>query len=662
MNILARAPYRGMTGYATMNRNILIELAKMGHRIYLEPIYWASNNVPATSEEEAFMAFMERNGYMNIPSYEDITTLHLTMPEIYNYKLRGKNIGWYIFEADRVPERWKNFILYTDEIMTPTQFNAEQVRAIGYDKPIHIMHCGVNPKIYNLEVEPLLKKDNKFTFLSVGVAHERKRWKETISCYLEEFSGEPVRLIMKLEPTRHATAIEIEQHIRAEKARTGSDADVMLYTKAFCGSLAPLYASADCFVSVAGEGWCLPASESVACGCYSVLIDWGGFTEWHTSEMGLKVKVKELVKCDNMEGFSGYEDSSLRWAYPDLDDFRKQMRKAYDDREMIKSTRKERSELMHAKYNWQKTVRQGISPLMLEKQPVIAHNTPKLSIAMITKNEAGFLVDGCNVFKSNLAILSKFADEIVVVDGNSIDETVKIAESFGAKVYQYDKCKQKCEVCGKHTPENVCDIKTREEKDCFSKFRRASFRLCTGDWIWRMDADELIREEDISMYRNLINGAYKDFHKYIAFVFPTLNFWKQLPYYRAGHDGRFSWFPDNHVRLYRNIPETHQFFAPAHEGVNVPTEGGWINLIQHKQSLFLGNPMVFHYGYLKSGFLKNNSIERNERYKKLGARTHYLGNENVYSLSTVKWEGNVPALKYKETDRDEKDKSVLRNG
>jgi len=77
--------------------------------------------------------------------------------------------------------------------------------------------------------------------------------------------------------------------------------------------------------------------------------------------------------------------------------------------------------------------------------------------------------------------------------------------------------------------------------------------------------------------------------------------------------------------------------------VNVPTDAGWVNLINHKQTLYLSNPVVFHYGYLKQ-----DSIDRNSRYEKLGASTHYLGNENYYGLSTVKWESNVPELKYSE--------------
>jgi glycosyltransferase involved in cell wall biosynthesis len=342
-----------------------------------------------------------------------------------------------------------------------------------------------------------------------------------------------------------------------------------------------------------------------------------------------------------MQGFSGYEDGSLLWAYPDLEDCRKAMYQVYTDRENIKNTRKQRSEIIHTQYNWDKTVKEGLDTLLTPKTPVIPRSKPKLSIAMITKNEAGFMVDGFNVFKSNLHILSKLADEIVVLDGNSTDETVKIAESFGARVFQYENCKQKCGLCGLQTPDNICDPNTREQKECFSKFRKASFDLCTGDFILRIDADELIREQDIETFKNLLANAEKSFHKYIAFVFPTLNFWKKTPYYRAGFDGSFSWFPDNHVRIYRNIPETHAFFAPAHEGVNVPTEEGWKNLIQHKQALFLSNPIIYHYGYLKKS-----SEDRNTRYRKMGAMTHYLGNENVYNCSTVLYESAVPELRY----------------
>ena len=55
-----------------------------------------------------------------------------------------------------------------------------------------------------------------------------------------------------------------------------------------------------------------------------------------------------------------------------------------------------------------------------------------LSAILITRNEAHNLED-C------LASLKDLADEIVVVDTQSSDDTVAIAQKFGAKVAQPDR-------------------------------------------------------------------------------------------------------------------------------------------------------------------------------------------------------------------------------
>ncbi len=70
-----------------------------------------------------------------------------------------------------------------------------------------------------------------------------------------------------------------------------------------------------------------------------------------------------------------------------------------------------------------------------------------------------------------LSSLQGVADEIVVVDTGSTDDTVRIAESYGAKVGHFTWC------------------------DDFAAARNASLDLATGDWILWIDADEQVAPE-----------------------------------------------------------------------------------------------------------------------------------------------------------------------
>ena len=90
---------------------------------------------------------------------------------------------------------------------------------------------------------------------------------------------------------------------------------------------------------------------------------------------------------------------------------------------------------------------------------------PTLSLCMIVKNESRFLAD-C------LASVQKVVDQMVGVwDTGSTDNTVEIAQKFGAEVHHFEWC------------------------DDFSAARNASIQYATGDWILWMDADERLWEE-----------------------------------------------------------------------------------------------------------------------------------------------------------------------
>ncbi len=89
----------------------------------------------------------------------------------------------------------------------------------------------------------------------------------------------------------------------------------------------------------------------------------------------------------------------------------------------------------------------------------MANERPRLSVCMIVKNEEDSL-ERC------LRSVKDIADEIVVVDTGSDDDTVKIAESFSARVF--------------HHP---------WQRD-FALHRNQSIEYAEGDWILMIDADE----------------------------------------------------------------------------------------------------------------------------------------------------------------------------
>jgi glycosyltransferase involved in cell wall biosynthesis len=132
-----------------------------------------------------------------------------------------------------------------------------------------------------------------------------------------------------------------------------------------------------------------------------------------------------------------------------------------------------------------------------------------LSVILITKNEAANIKD-C------LESVS-FANEIIVVDSQSSDQTVKIAQSFGAKV------------------ENTSDWPG------FGLQKNRALNLATQDWVLSIDADERVTPELKQEILAVINNASSA----DCYAIPRLSW----------YCGRFmkhsGWHPDYVERLFK---------------------------------------------------------------------------------------------------------------
>ncbi|MFZ7103650.1 MAG: glycosyltransferase [Peptococcaceae bacterium] len=100
----------------------------------------------------------------------------------------------------------------------------------------------------------------------------------------------------------------------------------------------------------------------------------------------------------------------------------------------------------------------------------------KLSVCMITKDEEN------NIFRC-LKSIKKIADEIVLVDSGSLDNTLEIAQNFKCKIIELLWC------------------------DDFSFARNIALDAAQGDWILVIDADEELTKNSADEIRELMNNA-----------------------------------------------------------------------------------------------------------------------------------------------------------
>lgn len=133
----------------------------------------------------------------------------------------------------------------------------------------------------------------------------------------------------------------------------------------------------------------------------------------------------------------------------------------------------------------------------------------KLSVAMITLNEAGIL-------DKTLAAIKDIADEIVIVDSGSTDDTEKIAQKYGAKFFV-------------------------EPWKGYGPQRNSAIDKCSGEWVLNIDADE---EVSPGLKKKILEIKENEKDKQVYSVnFTSVCFGKKIK-----HGG---WSNSYHIRLFR---------------------------------------------------------------------------------------------------------------
>lgn len=164
---------------------------------------------------------------------------------------------------------------------------------------------------------------------------------------------------------------------------------------------------------------------------------------------------------------------------------------------------------------------------------------PRISVCMIAQDEAA---------RIGRALESvQWADEIVVVDGGSTDDTVRIAEGLGARVLVHP------------WPGN------------FGVQIRRSLEATTGEWVFRLDADEAVTPELAAQMREAVARADAPAGFRVRRKNYFLGRWIR-------HGG---WWPDPQLRLVRRTVASVRG-APGHETLHVdPPREDLTGAIEH---------------------------------------------------------------------------------
>ena len=155
-----------------------------------------------------------------------------------------------------------------------------------------------------------------------------------------------------------------------------------------------------------------------------------------------------------------------------------------------------------------------------------------------------------------LEALRGVADEICVVDTGSEDGTFAIAERFG------------------------CRMARVAWRNDFAAARNASLELCTGAWIFVVDADERIAPEDRPALRALAEHSAPFGYRMTTRNYSDATYLSDFNVCMPGDAnarGFAGWFPSVKVRLFPNVAGA-RFEGHVHELVNNSLEANGIAL------------------------------------------------------------------------------------
>lgn len=145
------------------------------------------------------------------------------------------------------------------------------------------------------------------------------------------------------------------------------------------------------------------------------------------------------------------------------------------------------------------------------KQKPLGLSKIRLSVALATFNEEKCL-------KECLESVKGLADEVVVVDGSSVDKTVEIAKLFGAKVIVTDN------------------------KPVFHINKQKAIDECNGEWVLQLDADEVVTPELAGEIEKIVEQNND---------FPTAYWIKRKKMFLGRWIKKGGQYPDPVIRLFR---------------------------------------------------------------------------------------------------------------
>lgn len=223
-----------------------------------------------------------------------------------------------MFESDKIPDDWKDYLDAADLILVPSKWNQMVFDRSGFDTE-------VVPLGYDHRTFKFYQRENKrearknFMFLHYNAFNARKGFMEVLEAFVKEFKvDEPVKMVFKTTLDRPTWPI-LKTEYPNIKVVTGKMED---------HEMLELMHQSDCFVFPSrGEGFGMTPLECMATGMPAIIPNAHGITEYFNADYMYEVKVAGPTPAI----YSRYKGVDVgKMVICDVDSLRERMRYVYE--------------------------------------------------------------------------------------------------------------------------------------------------------------------------------------------------------------------------------------------------------------------------------------------------------------------------------------------
>ncbi|CAI8247377.1 MAG: Uncharacterised protein [Flavobacteriia bacterium] len=122
-----------------------------------------------------------------------------------------------------------------------------------------------------------------------------------------------------------------------------------------------------------------------------------------------------------------------------------------------------------------------------------------------------------------------------------------------------------------------------------------AMKACTGDWLFYVQADEVVHERFLPVIENRCQELLAD-QEVEGLLFDYIHFYGDYDHHHVGHD----WYKKE-IRIVRNLPDMHSWISaqsfrriPDFDGLNYRVKEG-----THKLRVASSGAQMFHYGWVR---------------------------------------------------------------